>query len=117
MQQDSSNVEEKDNTNQFESDDRTEKPSSSTVKSDIKRRQMSRLTFLIYLNDDFEGGQTTFLLPEKDNEGTLNAFPINPVKGGILVFPHGTCAAPLHEGSPVLKHCKYVIRTEVEYYV
>eukprot|EP00970_Alexandrium_tamarense_P020376 scaffold15182_cov165-Alexandrium_tamarense.AAC.2 len=26
-------------------------------------------------------------------------------------------AAPLHEGSPVLKGCKYVVRTEVEYYV
>jgi hypothetical protein len=33
------------------------------------------------------------------------------------VFPHGTCAAPLHEGSPVLRRCKYVVRTEVEYLV
>ena len=81
------------------------------------RRQLSRLTFLIYLNDDFDAGYTTFLLPAKEKEGILNAFPVNPVRGGVLVFPHGTGAAPLHEGSPVLKRCKYVVRTEVEYYV
>jgi len=81
------------------------------------RRQLSRLTFLIYLNDEFDGGHTTFLVPAQEKEGILNAFPINPVRGGVLVFPHGTCAAPLHEGSPVLKGCKYVVRTEVEYYI
>ena len=81
------------------------------------RRQLSRLTFLIYLNDDFDGGHTTFFVPAAEKEGVLNAFPITPVRGGILVFPHGTCAAPLHEGSPVLKRAKYVVRTEVEYYV
>ncbi|KAL7478268.1 hypothetical protein ACHAW6_004045 [Cyclotella cf. meneghiniana] len=81
------------------------------------RRQLSHLTFLIYLNDDFDGGCTTFLIPAKEHEGVLNAFPVKPVRGCVLVFPHGTCAAPLHEGSPVLKRCKYVVRTEVEYYV
>ncbi|KAL3790032.1 hypothetical protein HJC23_011388 [Cyclotella cryptica] len=81
------------------------------------RRQLSRLTFLIYLNDDFDGGHTTFLIPAKEREGVLNAFPVKPVRGCVLVFPHGSCAAPLHEGSPVLKRCKYVVRTEVEYYV
>ena len=82
-----------------------------------RRRQLSRLTFLIYLNDDFDGGHTTFLIPAAEEEGVLNAFPVNPVRGGVLVFPHGTCAAPLHEGSPVLSRCKYVVRTEVEYLV
>jgi len=82
-----------------------------------RRRQLSRLTFLIYLNDDFDGGHTTFFVPAAEKEGILNAFPITPVRGGILVFPHGTCAAPLHEGSPVLRRAKYVVRTEVEYYM
>ncbi len=82
-----------------------------------RRRQLSRLTFLIYLNDDFDGGHTTFFVPAAEKEGILNAFPVTPVRGGILVFPHGTCAAPLHEGSPVLSGAKYVVRTEVEYYV
>ena len=93
---------------------------ASTMSKQInlsRRRQLSRLTFLIYLNDDFDGGHTTFLVPDKEREGVLNAFPVKPVRGGILVFPHGTCAAPLHEGSPVLKRCKYVVRTEVEYYL
>jgi hypothetical protein len=80
-------------------------------------RQLSRLKFLIYLNDDFNGGHTTFLIPAAEEEGVLNAFPVNPVRGGVLVFPHGTGAAPLHEGSPVLRRCKYVVRTEVEYLV
>jgi len=89
----------------------------ATLNGSNDRRQMSRLTFLIYLNDDFEGGATTFLIPAKEKEGTLNAFPVRPVRGGIFVFPHGTCAAALHEGSPVLKRCKYVVRTEVEYFI
>ncbi len=29
----------------------------------------SRLTFLIYLNDGFEGGSTTFYTPSEDQEG------------------------------------------------
>jgi hypothetical protein len=88
-----------------------------TVDIAVSRRQLSRLTFLIYLNEDFDGGHTTFLIPAAEEEGVLNAFPVSPVRGGVLVFPHGTCAAPLHEGSPVLTRCKYVVRTEVEYYV
>ncbi|KAL7471121.1 hypothetical protein ACHAXS_011413 [Conticribra weissflogii] len=82
-----------------------------------RRRQLSRLTFLVYLNDDFDGGYTTFLIPAKEKEGVLNAFPVKPLRGSILVFPHGSCDAPLHEGSPVLRGCKYVIRSEVEYFV
>ncbi len=103
-------------------DDTPKQPSVTFKKechdtTDNCRRQLSRLTFLIYLNDDFDGGHTTFLIPAAEKEGVLNAFPVNPVRGGILVFPHGSCAAPLHEGSPVLKRCKYVVRTEVEYFV
>lgn len=63
---------------------------------DSGRRQLSRLTFLVYLNDDFEGGHTTFLIPAKEKDGVLNAFPVKPIRGGILVFPHGTCG----ESSP-----------------
>ena len=81
------------------------------------RAQLSRLTFLIYLNDDFDGGHTTFFIPAEEHEGVLNAFPVKPSRGCVLVFPHGVCSAPLHEGSPVLKGCKYVVRTEVEYFV
>ncbi|BGP57110.1 hypothetical protein JCM8202_000552 [Rhodotorula sphaerocarpa] len=78
--------------------------------------QWSRLTFLIYLNDSFDGGCTTFFLPSS-RPSTLNAFPIKPSQGCALVFPHGDSRGSLlHEGSPVGQGgAKYVIRTEVLY--
>ena len=79
------------------------------------RKQSSLFTFLIYLNDEFEGGETTFFLPAA-REGTLNAYPVRPVMGAVAVFPHGDPRlAVLHEGTGVRKGAKYVIRTEVEY--
>ncbi|KAK1466499.1 prolyl 4-hydroxylase [Colletotrichum cuscutae] len=79
------------------------------------KKQSSLFTFLIYLNDEFEGGETTYFLPAA-REGTLNAYPVRPVMGGVAVFPHGDAkGAPLHEGTGVRKGAKYVIRTEVEY--
>ncbi|KAK3375692.1 prolyl 4-hydroxylase [Lasiosphaeria ovina] len=78
-------------------------------------KQSSLFTFLIYLNDEFEGGETTFFLPAPQ-DGTLNAYPVRPVMGGIAIFPHGdTRGALLHEGTGVRKGAKYVIRTEIEY--
>lgn len=77
----------------------------------------SRLTFLIYLNDDFEGGCTTFFLPSL-TPGILEARPVKPRMGTICVFPHGAAKGSLlHEGSGVLSGAKYVIRTEVLYEV
>jgi hypothetical protein len=78
-------------------------------------KQSSLFTFLIYLNDEFEGGETTFFLPSV-KEGVLNAYPIKPVMGGVAVFPHGDSkGALLHEGTGVRSGAKYVIRTDVEY--
>lgn len=78
-------------------------------------RQSSLFTFLVYLNDEFEGGETTFFLPSV-REGVMNAFPVNPVMGAVAVFPHGEASgALLHEGTGVKKGAKYVIRTDVEY--
>ncbi|KAF9479132.1 hypothetical protein BDN70DRAFT_879108 [Pholiota conissans] len=77
----------------------------------------SRLTFLIYLNDDFEGGCTTFFLPSS-TQGILEARPVKPRTGTVAVFPHGAAKGSLlHEGSGVLSGAKYVIRTEVLYEV
>ncbi|KAK4137205.1 hypothetical protein BT67DRAFT_98565 [Trichocladium antarcticum] len=79
------------------------------------RRQSSLFTFLIYLNDEFEGGETTFFLPAA-REGVLNAYPVRPVMGAVAIFPHGdTRGALLHEGTGVREGAKYVIRTEIEY--
>ena len=78
-------------------------------------KQSSMYTFLLYLNDEFEGGETTFFLPAA-REGTLNAYPIRPVMGAVAIFPHGESnGALLHEGTGVRKGAKYIIRTDVEY--
>lgn len=79
------------------------------------KKQSSLFTFLLYLNDEFEGGETMFFLPSP-REGTLNAYPVRPIMGGVALFPHGeTKGALLHEGTSVTKGAKYIIRTDVEY--
>ncbi|KAJ5151126.1 uncharacterized protein N7482_010378 [Penicillium canariense] len=79
------------------------------------KKQSSMYTFLLYLNDEFEGGETTFFMPAA-REGTLNAYPVRPVMGSVAIFPHGESnGALLHEGTGVRKGAKYIIRTDVEY--
>ena len=79
------------------------------------RKQSSMYTFLLYLNDEFEGGETTFFMPAA-REGTLNAYPVRPVMGSVAIFPHGEAnGALLHEGTGVRYGAKYIIRTDVEY--
>ncbi|KAF2757606.1 hypothetical protein EJ05DRAFT_439978 [Pseudovirgaria hyperparasitica] len=78
-------------------------------------RQSSLFTFLIYLNDDFRGGETTFFIPSLQ-DGVINAYPVKPIMGSVAVFPHGEAQnALLHEGTGVVEGAKYVIRTDVEY--
>ena len=73
----------------------------------------SRLTFLVYLNDDFEGGATSFYLPAPG--GGLEARGVQPRCGAVLCFPQGNTASLVHEGSEVTRGTKYVIRTDVLY--
>jgi hypothetical protein len=78
-------------------------------------RQSSLFTFIIYLNDDFKGGETTFFIPSV-KDGVINAYPVKPMMGSVAVFPHGEAqGALLHEGTGVVEGAKYVIRTDVEY--
>ena len=88
----------------------------------------SKLTFLIYLNGGFEGGNTTFFLPERDitvadfsddiRVGTIAARSVCPSQGAVLCFPHGTALNGLvHEGSAVTNGAKYIIRTDALYSV
>jgi prolyl 4-hydroxylase len=66
-------------------------------RSDIER---SRLTFMVYLNDGFEGGATRF-------EG----FEVQPETGMAIVFYHPL----LHEGGEIIRGTKYVMRSDVMY--
>ncbi|TGJ83400.1 hypothetical protein E0Z10_g5362 [Xylaria hypoxylon] len=78
-------------------------------------KQSSLFTFLVYLNDEFEGGETTFFTPSI-REGVMNAFPVRPTMGSVALFPHGDArGALLHEGTGVKKGAKYIIRTDVEF--
>lgn len=74
---------------------------------------MSRLTLLLYLNDDFVSGETTFFLPRKDEQG-LEEWPVGPRCGGVLIFPQGG-EGLLHEGRSVSKGGKFLVRTDVMY--
>ena len=52
------------------------------------KKQSSMYTFLLYLNDECEGGETTLFLPAT-REGTLNAYPVRPEMGSLTIFPYG----------------------------
>lgn len=65
--------------------------------------EQSLLTFMIYLNEDFVGGKTTFL----NSEETI----ISPKTGMMLAFKHNI----LHQGAEVLSGRKYVLRSDVMY--
>ncbi len=62
--------------------------------------EMSQLSFLIYLNDGFVGGETQFAWDT-----------IKPEAGMVLWFPHRI----RHQGKPIQAGCKYILRTDVMY--
>lgn len=62
--------------------------------------ERSFLTFMIYLNDGFEGGATEF--PDT---------AVEPVTGLALVFDH----LSRHQGAEVVRGRKYVLRSDVMY--
>lgn len=67
--------------------------------------QLSKLTFVLYLNDDFDGG-TTRLYPSGHTQSGVD---VVPRRGSVLSHPGGI----LHQGSEVLKGTKYIIRSDV----
>lgn len=71
--------------------------------------EKSFLTFMIYLNDDFEGGETSF--EDSYSNESFDPFSVVPQKGTALFFEHGT----YHIGDLVTRGRKYVLRTDVMY--
>ncbi len=64
--------------------------------------ERSLYTFMVYLNDDFEGGETRFY---------EHGHVVVPETGMALLFIH----RQLHEGCTVTKGTKYVLRSDVMY--
>jgi predicted 2-oxoglutarate/Fe(II)-dependent dioxygenase YbiX len=62
--------------------------------------EASYYTLMIYLNDKYEGGETSF-----------DAISISAKKGKALVFLHSLA----HEGMEVTSGIKYVLRTDIMY--
>ncbi|OON66917.1 prolyl hydroxylase family protein [Hymenobacter sp. CRA2] len=62
--------------------------------------EASLFTFMMYLNDNFQGGDTAF-----------RAVRVRPRQGAALLFEHRL----FHEGSEVRQGVKYVLRTDVMY--
>ena len=63
-------------------------------------REQSKLSFLIYLNEDYTGGSTEF-----------KGFEFKPKQGAALFFPHQI----LHQGATISSGTKFVLRTDVMY--
>jgi len=72
--------------------------------------EISRVSVMLYLNDDFVGGATR-LCCEDDAVDALRGVDVAPRTGMALVFDQGI----LHKGSPVRQGVKYSVRTEVMY--
>ena len=78
------------------------------------------MTFLIFLSEDFQGGETRFLVnaddptqPATRNDKVKNVDIRTPV-GGILCFPHGMHPLHcIHSSVPITEGIKYIIRTDV----
>lgn len=63
-------------------------------------KEFSLYTFMVYLNDDFTGGETGF-----------KHLDIKPKAGTALIFKHSL----RHEGKPIIEGEKYVLRTDIMY--
>ena len=74
-----------------------------------ERGLRSRLTFMIYLNDGFEGGSTRFR--RNSWEVGQPALEVRPQLGKALLFVHERW----HEGALVMKGMKYALRTDILY--
>jgi predicted 2-oxoglutarate/Fe(II)-dependent dioxygenase YbiX len=62
--------------------------------------ERSELTFMVYLNEGYQGGETRFIESKRD---------VVPRTGMALLFTH----AMLHDSAPLISGRKYVLRSDV----
>mmetsp|Transcript_10614 Transcript_10614/g.11713 ORF Transcript_10614/g.11713 Transcript_10614/m.11713 type:complete len:123 (-) Transcript_10614:78-446(-) len=88
------------------------RPHVDLAKSDPITEMRSTHTFILYLRDCDDGGETALLkkLSEEGSEGYHQSISeISPKRGRILVFPH---ACP-HQGMKVVSTPKILLRGEI----
>ena len=84
----------------------------SDASGSARNGETSFVTCQLYLNDNFEGGETRFLVPpEKKSSLPFPSTDVIPKTGSVLLFQHDL----LHEGRTVTAGCKYIMRTDVMY--
>ena len=72
----------------------------------------SKLSYLLYLNDDYEGGETIFTFITSGPGGRdSETLEVVPETGMALLFIHDQW----HEGAAVRSGAKYVLRSDVFY--
>lgn len=69
-------------------------------------KEISQYTVLVYLNDNYEGGYTTYY-----NSPDGIGVPVIPKRGSVII-QHQSC---LHSVPPLISGIKYALRTEVMY--
>jgi hypothetical protein len=70
-----------------------------------RQDESSVYTVVIYLNDNYEGGRTNFMSPDKSKV----LYTVTPVQGTALIFNHDI----MHESEQVISGTKYIARTEI----
>lgn len=76
--------------------------------------EVSLVTLQIYLNDNFDGGETNFLGDDDDDDDQdcdPEKVSVTPETGMILVFEQDL----MHEGALIRDGVKYTVRTDVMY--
>ncbi|KAG2388542.1 hypothetical protein C9374_000706 [Naegleria lovaniensis] len=84
------------------------------------KNEMTLLTIIFYLNDNFSGGETTFFPGGKRTQmdepnSVVKEYRIVPRAGMVSVFYQNGPLNHRHEGSPVIEGCKYIIRSDIAY--
>lgn len=79
----------------------------SAEAGEARRGETSFLTLQLYLNQEFQGGETNFLNDVED--WSTESVAVTPKTGSVLIFQHDL----LHEGAPTTSGKKFVIRTDV----
>ncbi|CAJ1347086.1 unnamed protein product [Effrenium voratum] len=87
--------------------------STGNLVHDIFGDRWSKMSWVLYLNDNFQGGGTRFIL-KRFGMDLVREVPAR--RGSVLCFFHGEHPLSLlHEGALVTAGTKYIVRSEVLY--